>query len=112
MCWRDDVLMTRYCDLCKQNYYGDFGHRGCPSTQPPTTEEEAQELKDLVHTLDKHLEDTTAWINGMGEEDLLRIYSGIFKKQHRGSVQEARESLIAHFKEESDLAKSMALPSS
>lgn len=29
MCWRDDVVMTRYCSFCGKEYYGDLGHRGC-----------------------------------------------------------------------------------
>ena len=30
MCWRDDIVETRYCSACGQEYYGDLGHRGCP----------------------------------------------------------------------------------
>ena len=29
MCWRDDVPMLRFCYTCKEQYYGDLGHKGC-----------------------------------------------------------------------------------
>lgn len=31
MCWRDDIVETRYCSFCGQEYYGDLGHRDCPA---------------------------------------------------------------------------------
>ena len=31
MCWRDDIITTRYCSFCHQEYYGDLGHRDCPA---------------------------------------------------------------------------------
>ena len=31
MCWRDDVVETRYCTFCGKEYYGDLGHRDCPA---------------------------------------------------------------------------------
>lgn len=30
MCWRDNVVQTRWCSFCGQSYYGDLGHRNCP----------------------------------------------------------------------------------
>jgi hypothetical protein len=34
MCWRDDVIMTRHCGFCGQEYYGDLGHENCPKNKP------------------------------------------------------------------------------
>ncbi len=31
MCWRDDIQTTRYCSFCGESYYGDLGHRNCPT---------------------------------------------------------------------------------
>lgn len=43
MCWRDDIVTERYCSDCGQEYYGDLGHRGCPTlarkTEDPFSEE-------------------------------------------------------------------------
>lgn len=33
MCWRDDVPMLRFCYSCKEQYYGDLGHRGCSGSK-------------------------------------------------------------------------------
>jgi len=38
MCWRDDVVMTRYCSFRGQEYYGDLGHRNCPSRRSKAKE--------------------------------------------------------------------------
>jgi len=35
MCWRDNVVTTRFCSSCGQEYYGDLGHRGCPGPRKP-----------------------------------------------------------------------------
>ncbi len=39
MCWRDDVPQVRYCIFCKEEYYGDLGHRGCPAFKEIVEEE-------------------------------------------------------------------------
>jgi hypothetical protein len=35
MCWRDNVVQTRWCSFCGQSYYGDLGHRNCPKAWKP-----------------------------------------------------------------------------
>jgi hypothetical protein len=32
MCWRDDIVRTRYCPRCGNPYYGGLGHRNCPGS--------------------------------------------------------------------------------
>ena len=56
MCWRDDVISTRYCSSCGKEYYGDLGHRGCPAKKkkeeaPTTPRQEPQE--ETVITLER-----------------------------------------------------------
>ncbi len=105
MCWRDDVPMTRYCSLCKQEYFGDFGHRNCPKMDTRSDEEMEQ---TLVETVNANILETIAWINGMGKEELLRTHWAIFKKWD-GSTESARQALIAHFEEGAQLARTAGL---
>lgn len=41
MCWRDDIVTRRRCIMCGGHYYGDLGHRNCPSRRPPGEREYA-----------------------------------------------------------------------
>jgi hypothetical protein len=41
MCWRDEVREDRWCPFCGASYFGDLGHRNCPTFAPkpePTPE--------------------------------------------------------------------------
>jgi hypothetical protein len=39
MCWRDDIQETRFCSLCRSEYYGDLGHRNCPKLSKTSTKQ-------------------------------------------------------------------------
>lgn len=34
MCWRDDIRTDRRCEFCGAYYFGDLGHRDCPTFAP------------------------------------------------------------------------------
>jgi len=49
MCWRDDIVMSRWCSFCGQRYYGDLGHHDCPkrakNTKKPRTQKMSRSTK-------------------------------------------------------------------